>query len=81
MIGEAHVAVLAARHPSADAAFYHRRKAASVLKEDNLPCTMAEATREKLAWIRDSGIKDRFPKGEVGRTWQAVLAGWGVNET
>ena len=45
------------------------------LKEEDLPCTMAEATREKLAWIRDSGIKDRFPKGEVGRTWQAVLAG------
>lgn len=50
------------------------------LKEDDLPYTMAEATREKLAWIRDSGIKDHFPNGEVGRTWKAVLAGWGVNE-
>ena len=50
------------------------------LKEEDLPYTMAEATREKLAWIRDSGIRDHFPNGEVGRTWKAVLAGWGVNE-
>ena len=50
------------------------------LKEDGLPYTMAEATREKLAWIRDTGIKDRFPNGEVGRTWQDVLAGWNVNK-
>ena len=50
------------------------------LKEDDLPYTMAEATREKLGWIRDSKIKENFPNGEVGRKWRDVLAGWGLNE-
>lgn len=49
------------------------------LKEEELPYTMAEATRQKLQWILDQGIKGRFPDG-VGRNWQDVLAGWGLNE-
>lgn len=45
------------------------------LKEEGLPFTMAEATRQKLQWIRDEDIKGNFD-GEVGRTWRDVLAGW-----
>lgn len=47
------------------------------LKEEELPYTMAEATRQKLQWIRDQDIKGRFPDG-VGRRWRDVLAGWDV---
>ena len=50
------------------------------LKEDGLPYTMAEATREKLAWIRDTKVKDNFPNGEVGRSWREVLDGWNLNQ-
>lgn len=49
------------------------------LKEDGLPCTMAEATRQKLAWIRDSKVKENFDNGEVGRNWRSVLDGWKLN--
>lgn len=45
------------------------------LKEENLPYTMAEATRQKLQWIVDKDIKGNFD-GEVGRSWREVLAGW-----
>lgn len=45
------------------------------LKEEGLPYTMAEATRQKLQWIRDENIKGNFD-GEVGRNWRDVLAGW-----
>ena len=48
------------------------------LKEEGLPFTMAEATREKLQWIHDTDIKGNFENG-VGRTWQAVLSGWKLN--
>lgn len=47
------------------------------LKEEELPYTMAEATRQKLQWIRDQDIKGRFPDG-VGRRWRDVLVGWDV---
>ena len=45
------------------------------LKEENLPYTMAEATRQKLQWIRDENIKENFEE-EVGRNWRDVLNGW-----
>lgn len=47
------------------------------LKSENLPYTMAEATREKLAWLQDNHIKDRFENG-VPRDWRGVLSGWGL---
>ena len=48
------------------------------LKSESLPYTMSEATREKLQWIRDGGIKDHFPNSEVPRNWRGVLDGWGL---
>lgn len=48
------------------------------LKSEDLPFTMAEATRRKLQWIRDEDIKGNF-EGEVGRNWRAVLEGWKLN--
>lgn len=47
------------------------------LKSENLPCTMAEATRQKLRWIQDARIKENFPDG-VPREWGKVLEGWGL---
>lgn len=47
------------------------------LKSEKLPYTMAEATREKLKWIQETHIKDRFGDG-VPRDWKGVLAGWGL---
>ena len=45
------------------------------LKSEGLPYTMAEATREKIAWIRDTHIKENF-EDEVPREWHGVLKGW-----
>ena len=45
------------------------------LKSEGLPYTMAEASREKLAWMRDTGIKERFGD-DVPREWHGVLEGW-----
>ncbi|MCR4706404.1 MAG: DUF1932 domain-containing protein [Clostridiales bacterium] len=47
------------------------------LKSENLPYTMAEATRQKLAWLDENDIKSRF-EGGVPRDWEKVLAGWGL---
>lgn len=45
------------------------------LKSESLPFTMAEATREKLAWAMANKLKDRF-EGGVPRSWAGVLKGW-----
>jgi len=45
------------------------------LKSEGLPYTMAEATREKLKWIDDNKVKDRF-EGGVPRDFRKVLDGW-----
>lgn len=45
------------------------------LKQENLPCIMAEAARQKFQWIVDENIKGNF-EGEVGRNWKDVLTGW-----
>lgn len=49
------------------------------LKQENLPCTMAEATREKFMWIVDEDIRGGFD-GEVGRSWRDILSGWKLQE-
>lgn len=49
------------------------------LKSEELPYTMAEATREKLQWLRDDCVKDRFDNG-VPRDWVKVLEGWKLGE-
>lgn len=49
------------------------------LRQDGLPCQMAEAVRTKLAWIRDTHVKENF-EGDVPRNWQGVLAGWKLND-
>ena len=48
------------------------------LKSEALPYTMTEATRQKLAWMRDEDFKSNFENG-VPRDWKKVLAGWKVN--
>lgn len=45
------------------------------LKSEELPYTMAEATRQKLKWIDDNKVKDRF-EGGVPREFRKVLDGW-----
>lgn len=45
------------------------------LKSEDLPYTMAEATRQKLAWLDKNDIKSRFENG-VPRDWEKVLDGW-----
>lgn len=45
------------------------------LKSENLPYTMAEATRQKLGWLDEERVKDRF-EGGVPRNWKKVLEGW-----
>lgn len=45
------------------------------LKSENLPYTMAEASRQKLRWVQEQGIKERFPEG-LPRDWRQVLARW-----
>lgn len=47
------------------------------LKSENLPYTMAEATRQKLGWLDEEKIKDRF-EGGVPRNWKKVLEGWNL---
>lgn len=47
------------------------------LKSEDLPYTMAEATRQKLAWLDEEKVKDRF-EGGVPRNWQKVLESWGL---
>lgn len=47
------------------------------LKSEELPYTMAEATRKKLQWLRDSHIKEEF-ENEVPRNWKKVLEGWNL---
>ena len=47
------------------------------LKSEGLPYSMAEAAREKLAWLDANDIKGRFPGG-VPRTWEKLLEGWGL---
>ena len=47
------------------------------LKSENLPYTMAEASREWLTWLDDNNIKGRF-EGGVPRDWRKVLDGWGL---
>lgn len=45
------------------------------LKSEGLPYTMAEATRQKLQWLDENRVKDRFVNG-VPRNWQGVLKEW-----
>ena len=45
------------------------------LKSEDLPFTMAEATRQKLAWLDENDVKSRFQSG-VPRDWKKVLEGW-----
>lgn len=45
------------------------------LKNENLPFTMAEASRDKLAWLSNTKVKDHFENG-VPRSWSGVLEGW-----
>lgn len=47
------------------------------LKSEDLPYTMAEATRQKLQWLDENGVKDRFVSG-VPRDWKGVLKEWGL---
>ena len=47
------------------------------LKSEGLPYTMAEAAREKLAWVDENDLKGRFAGG-VPRDWKGVLEGWGL---
>lgn len=47
------------------------------LKSESLPYSMAEATREKLAWLKENKVKDRF-SGGVPREWRGVLKQWGM---
>ena len=59
----------------ADRREHEMQNVVDFLKSEGLPYTMSEATREKLAWVRDTGIKDNF-EGDVPRDWHGVLAGW-----
>jgi len=59
----------------ADRREHEMQNVVDFLKSEGLPYTMSEATREKLAWVRDTGIKDHF-EGDVPRDWHGVLAGW-----
>ena len=45
------------------------------LKSEDLPFTMAEATRQKLGWLDENDVKSRF-EGGVPRDWKKVLEGW-----
>lgn len=45
------------------------------LKSEDLPYTMAEATRQKLAWLDENHVKDRFENG-VPRNWKGILKDW-----
>lgn len=45
------------------------------LKSEGLPYNMADATREKLKWIDDNKVKDRF-EGGVPRDFKSILEGW-----
>ena len=45
------------------------------LKSEDLPFTMAEATRQKLGWLDENDVKGRF-EGGVPRDWKKVLEGW-----
>lgn len=47
------------------------------LKSENLPYTMAEATREKLQWLDEKNVKGNFPNG-VPREWKGVLKDWNL---
>lgn len=47
------------------------------LESEGLPCSMADATREKLKWINDNHVKDLF-EGGVPRNFRKVLDGWDV---
>lgn len=47
------------------------------LKSEDLPYTMAEAARQKLHWVQDQGIKERFENG-VPRDWKRVLEHWAL---
>lgn len=59
----------------ADRREHEMQNVVDFLKSEGLPYTMSEATREKLAWVRDTKIKDNF-EGDVPRDWHGVLAGW-----
>ncbi|MGI6635673.1 MAG: DUF1932 domain-containing protein [Christensenellales bacterium] len=48
------------------------------LQSESLPSTMAEATRQKLQWLRDERVKDNFTNG-VPREWRGVLEEWKLN--
>ena len=56
---------------------YEGQNVVDFLKSEDLPYTMAEATREKLAWLQENHIKDRF-ENDVPRDWRGVLSGWGL---
>lgn len=62
----------------ADRREHEMQNVVDFLRQDGLPFEMAEAARKKLAWIRDSRVKEQFD-GDVPRSWQGVLAGWNVN--
>ena len=47
------------------------------LKSEDLPYTMADATRQWLAWLDENDIKGRFANG-VPRRWEGVLEEWGL---
>ena len=59
----------------ADRREHEMQNVVDFLKSEGLPYTMAEASREKLAWMRDTGIKERFGD-DVPREWHGVLEGW-----
>lgn len=45
------------------------------LQQEELPCVMAQATREKLQWIHDIKTQGSF-KGEAARNWRDILNRW-----
>ncbi|MBO4873195.1 MAG: NAD(P)-dependent oxidoreductase [Lachnospiraceae bacterium] len=47
------------------------------LKSENLPYTMAEASRSWLSWLNENNIKGRFENG-VPRNWEGILDSWGL---
>lgn len=47
------------------------------LKSEGLPYNMADATREKLQWIHENQVKDRF-EGGVPRKFRDVIENWEI---
>lgn len=47
------------------------------LKSEELPYTMAEATRQKLQWLNENDVKSRF-EGGAPRNWKGILKDWNL---